>query len=156
VQRYVYAFADGTSFTVIYNGKGCKMPVLAVVSIAETGERDVLAFCVADRENEQVCNDLLADLKARGVKAIDLWISDGNKEVVSSCFMWSFAVCTFTNSPYPLLRPGRRAPKFYTAVDKLPPVLKLVAPTSHQPVQGSQDALTHLGIPRSALPLLHG
>ena len=63
---------------------------------------------------------------------------------------------TFTNSPCPLLRPGCRTPKFYTAVDKLPPVLKLVAPTSHHPVQGSQDALTHLGIPRSTLPLLHG
>jgi hypothetical protein len=61
MQRYVYAFADGTSFTGIYNGKGCKMPILAMVSIAETGERDVLAFCVGDRENEQACNDLLAD-----------------------------------------------------------------------------------------------
>ena len=31
--------ADGTYFTVIYNGQGCKMPILAVVGIAETGER---------------------------------------------------------------------------------------------------------------------
>jgi putative transposase len=52
-ERYVYAFADGTSFTVIYNGEGCKMPMLAVVGIAQTGERDVLAFRVGDRENEQ-------------------------------------------------------------------------------------------------------
>ncbi len=52
-ERYVYAFADGTYFTVIYNGEGCKMPILAVVGIAESGERDVLAFCVGDRENEQ-------------------------------------------------------------------------------------------------------
>ncbi|HEX9133994.1 MAG TPA: transposase [Ktedonobacteraceae bacterium] len=43
VVRYVYAFADGTYFTVIYNGEGCKMPILAVVGITETGERDVLA-----------------------------------------------------------------------------------------------------------------
>src|SRR5437764_15349153 len=26
-QRYAYAFADGTYFTVIYNGEGCKMPI---------------------------------------------------------------------------------------------------------------------------------
>ena len=38
-ERYVYAFADGTYFTVIYNGEGCKMPILAVVGIAQTGER---------------------------------------------------------------------------------------------------------------------
>src|SRR6266581_6905430 len=52
-ERYVYAFADGTDFTVIYNGQGCKMPILAVVGIAQTGDRDVLAFRVGDRENEQ-------------------------------------------------------------------------------------------------------
>jgi len=38
-ERYVYAFADGTYFTVIYNEQGCKMPILAVVGIAETGGR---------------------------------------------------------------------------------------------------------------------
>jgi transposase-like protein len=51
------------------------MPILAVVGIAETGERDVLAFRVGDRENEQAWKDLLDDLKGRGVKAIDLWKS---------------------------------------------------------------------------------
>jgi putative transposase len=83
-QRYVYAFADGTYFTVIYNGEGCKMPILAVVGIAETGERDVLAFSVGDRENEQAWKDLLDDLKARGVKAIDLWVSDGNQAMLNA------------------------------------------------------------------------
>jgi putative transposase len=52
-ERYAYAFADGTYFTVIYDGEGCKMPVLAVVGITTTGQRDVLAFGVGDRENEQ-------------------------------------------------------------------------------------------------------
>jgi putative transposase len=83
-ERYVYAFADGTYFTVIYNGEGCKMPILAVVGIAETGERDVLAFRVGDRENEQAWKDLLADLKARGVKAIDLWVSDGSQATMGA------------------------------------------------------------------------
>jgi putative transposase len=72
-EHYLYAFADGTYFTVIYNGEGCKMPILAVVGIAETGEREVLAFSVGDRENEQAWKDLLEELKQRGVKAIDLW-----------------------------------------------------------------------------------
>ncbi len=82
--RYVYAFADGTYFTVIYNGQGCKMPILAVVGIAETGERDVLAFSVGNRENEQAWKDLLEDLKERGVKAIDLWVSDGNQAMLNA------------------------------------------------------------------------
>ena len=50
---YAYAFADGTYFTVIYNDEGCKMPILAVVGIATTGERKVLGFRVGDRENQQ-------------------------------------------------------------------------------------------------------
>src|SRR6266849_5976762 len=83
-ERYVYAFADGTYFTVIYNGEGCKMPILAVVGIAETGERDVLAFSVGDRENEQAWKDLLDDLKGRGVKRIDVWVSDGNQAMLNA------------------------------------------------------------------------
>ena len=70
-KRYVYAFADGTYFTVIYNDEGCTMPILAVVGITESGEREVLAFRVGDRENEQAWKDLLDDLKGRGVKTID-------------------------------------------------------------------------------------
>jgi transposase-like protein len=56
-ERYVYAEAFGTYFTVIYNDEGCKMPILAVVGIAETGEREVLAFRVGERENEQAWKD---------------------------------------------------------------------------------------------------
>src|SRR5260221_10501423 len=83
-QRYAYAFADGTYFTVIYNGEGCKMPILAVIGIAETGEREVLAFRVGDRENEHAWKDLLEDLKQRGVKEIGLWISDGNQAMLNA------------------------------------------------------------------------
>jgi putative transposase len=83
-ERSVYAFADGTYFRVIYNGEGCKMPILAVAGIAETGERDVLAFRVGDRENEQAWKDLLDELKERGVKMIDLWVSDGNQAMLNA------------------------------------------------------------------------
>ena len=60
------------------------MPILAVVGIAETGERDVLAFRVGDRENEQAWKDLLDDLKARKVKTIDVWVSDGNQAMLNA------------------------------------------------------------------------
>jgi putative transposase len=83
-ERYTYAFADGTYFTVIYNGEGCKMPNLAVVGISTTGQREILAFGVGDRENEQAWKDLFDDLKARGVKAIGLWVSDGNKAMLGA------------------------------------------------------------------------
>jgi putative transposase len=83
-KRYAYAFADGTYFTVISNDQGCKMPILAVVGISETGEREVLAFRVGDRENEQAWKDLCDDLKARGVEEIGLWVSDGGQAMLGA------------------------------------------------------------------------
>ncbi len=83
-ERYLYAFADGTYFTVIYNGQGCKMPILAVIGIAATGQREVLGFRVGDRENQHAWEDLLEDLKERGVKEIDLWISDGGQAMLNA------------------------------------------------------------------------
>lgn len=82
--KYVYAFADGTYFTVIYDSEGCKMPILAVVGIDAHGERDVLAFSVGERENQAAWEELLDDLKRRGVKEVDLWITDGNQAMLNA------------------------------------------------------------------------
>ena len=82
--RYVYVFADGTYFTVIYESEGCKMPILAVVGIDEQGERDVLAFSVGERENQAAWEEVLADLKRRGVQEVDLWITDGNQAMLNA------------------------------------------------------------------------
>ena len=82
--KYVYVFADGTYFTVIYESEGCKMPILAVVGIDEQGERDVLAFSVGERENQAAWEEVLADLKRRGVQEVDLWITDGNQAMLNA------------------------------------------------------------------------
>ncbi len=52
--------------------KAVKMPILAVVGIRTTGEREMLRFRVGDRENQQAWEDLLEDLKTRGVQEINL------------------------------------------------------------------------------------
>ena len=69
--RYVYVFADGTYFTVIYEREGCKMPILAVVGIDE-------------RENQAAWEEVLDDLKRRGVQQVDLWITDGNQAMLNA------------------------------------------------------------------------
>lgn len=83
-ERYLYVFADGTYFTVIYDQEGCKMPILAVVGIDEIGKRDVLAFTIGERENQNAWEDLLENLKSRGVEKIDLWVTDGNKAMLNA------------------------------------------------------------------------
>jgi transposase-like protein len=82
--HYLYVFADGTYFTVIYGEEGCKMPILAAIGIDETGKRDVLAFTVGERENQNAWEDLLENLKSRGVAQIDLWITDGNPAMLNA------------------------------------------------------------------------
>lgn len=81
---YRYAFADGTYFTVIYNGEGQKMPILAVIGIHPSGEREVLAFTVGERENQAAWEALFEDLKRRGVQTVGLWITDGHQAMLNA------------------------------------------------------------------------
>jgi putative transposase len=83
-KRYVYAFADGTYFSVIYDGEGQKMPILAVIGIREDGQREVIAFTTGERENQGAWENLLSDIKARGVEQVDLWITDGHQAMLNA------------------------------------------------------------------------
>ena len=83
-EHYAYVFADGTYFTIIYDGKGAKTPILAVVGLRADGTREVLAFAVGERENQAAWADLFADLKRRGVKVIDLTITDGGQAMLNA------------------------------------------------------------------------
>jgi transposase-like protein len=82
--EYLYAFADGTYFSVIYGKEGHKMPILAVIGITVDGQREVLAFRVGERENQLAWEDVMADLKARGVEKVGLWITDGNQAMINA------------------------------------------------------------------------
>lgn len=82
--EYAYAFADGTYFSVIYDQEGYKMPILAIIGITPSGERDVLAFSIGDRENQRAWEQLLEELKVRGVARIGLWITDGNQAMLNA------------------------------------------------------------------------
>lgn len=83
-QEYLYVFADGTYFSVIYGHEGHKMPILAVIGITVDGEREVLAFRVGERENQMAWADVMDDLKQRGVEHVGLWITDGNQATINA------------------------------------------------------------------------
>ena len=83
-KHYVYCFADGTYFSIIYDHEGCKTPILAVIGIRLDGQREVLGFSVGDRENQAAWQQLLDDLKDRGVEQVDLWITDGNRAMLNA------------------------------------------------------------------------
>jgi transposase-like protein len=81
---YLYTFADGSYFSVIYDHEGHKMPILAVMGIDQAGQRDVLGFSVGDRENQTAWEQLFEDLKRRGVQHVDLWITDGLQAMLNA------------------------------------------------------------------------
>jgi putative transposase len=82
--HYLYMFADGTYFSVIYDGEGQKMPILALIGIRPDGQREVVAFTAGERENQGAWENLLSDIKARGVEQIDLWITDGHQAMLNA------------------------------------------------------------------------
>jgi len=82
--HYLYLIADGTYFSVIYDGEGQKMPILAVIGIDVEGKREVLGFSTGDRENQQAWEALLTDLKDRGLEKVDLWVTDGGKAMINA------------------------------------------------------------------------
>jgi len=83
-EHYLYVFADGTYFTIIYDEKGEKMPIMAVIGIDLEGKREILGFSIGDRENQKAWEDLLQNLKDRGVQLIDLWITDGGQAMINA------------------------------------------------------------------------
>ncbi len=82
--RYRYVFADGTYFSVIYEGTGHKMPIVALIGITPDGQREVIAFTTGERENQGAWENVLADIKARGVQTVDLWITDGHQAMLNA------------------------------------------------------------------------
>jgi putative transposase len=60
------------------------MPILVVIGITMTGEREILAFSVGDRENQTAWELLLDDLKQRGLHQVGLWITDGLKAMLKA------------------------------------------------------------------------
>ncbi len=68
----------------MYGEDSCKMLVLAIVGIETQGKREVLAIGIGERENQSAWEDLLEDLRRRGVQQIDLWITDGNQAMLNA------------------------------------------------------------------------
>ena len=75
-QAYPYLIIDATYLHIRSLGQVSSEAVLIVSGIAESGHRDILAIDVAHTETEAVYAALFKDLKKRGLKGVQLVISD--------------------------------------------------------------------------------
>ena len=75
-QAYPYLIIDATYLYIRSGGQVVSEGVLIVTGIAESGHRDILALEVAHTETEATYTSLFKDLKKRGLKGVQLIISD--------------------------------------------------------------------------------
>ena len=75
-QAYPYLIIDATYLHIRSRGQVASEGVLIVSGIAQSGHRDILSLDVAHTETEATYADLFKDLKKRGLKGVQLVISD--------------------------------------------------------------------------------
>jgi transposase-like protein len=76
-----YLFLDASYFKVRSQGRYRTKALLIATGIHENGYREILGAKVADNEDEPVWENLFEELKGRGLKGVQLVISDGHKGI---------------------------------------------------------------------------
>jgi len=80
-ERIKYLYLDGVNFAMRLSTGITKVPVLAIIGVAENGQKLVLGLQTGDKESASSWREFFKDLKARGLNAqgIQLGIMDGLK-----------------------------------------------------------------------------
>jgi transposase-like protein len=76
---YRFLIVDARYERVRKDGKVVSMAVMIVSGINEEGQREVLGYYLGDSESETSWGDAFSDLKARGLKGVELVVSDAHK-----------------------------------------------------------------------------
>ncbi|AIY04509.1 transposase [Planococcus sp. PAMC 21323] len=84
-QRYACVYLDAT-YISLKRDTVSKEAVYITVGIREDGSKEVLAYTVAPTESAFVWEEVLLDLKERGVEEVLLFISDGLKGITDRIF----------------------------------------------------------------------
>ena len=76
-----YLFMDASYFKVRSDGRYVNKALLTVTGIREDGYREILGAKVANSEDEAIWESFFEELKVRGLKGVQLVISDGHKGI---------------------------------------------------------------------------
>ena len=75
-EAYPYVFVDARYEKARVDGRVVSQGVLVVSGVRDDGYREILAVEVADTESEATCRELFRSLKTRGLRGVELVISD--------------------------------------------------------------------------------
>ena len=80
-QPIIYLIVDAVYVKVRYQSRYVNQAVLIIAGVREDGYREILGIRVADCEDEGFWFSLFEDLKLRGLRGVQLVISDGHKGI---------------------------------------------------------------------------
>lgn len=82
--HYIYLFTDAVYFYVRENHQVVSFPVLITIGVDKNGHRKILGIDIAFEESYQSYKQHFEKLKERGVKQVDLTISDEHKGLIKA------------------------------------------------------------------------
>jgi putative transposase len=82
--HYRYIYLDGVYFSVGYEDSFVKEPVLAALGVNLKGEKELLGYGPGDKESLEAWKGFLGELKERGLKEAQLFITDGSQAVIGA------------------------------------------------------------------------
>ncbi len=85
-KAYPYLFVDARYEKARADGRVVSQGVLIVSGVREDGMREILAVEVADTESEATYQELFRSLKARGLKGVELVVSDDHGGLKAAVF----------------------------------------------------------------------
>lgn len=83
-EAYPYLFVDARYEKVRVDSRVVSQGVLVVSGVRDDGFREILAVEVADTESEATYHELFRSLKARGLRGVELVVSDDHEGLKSS------------------------------------------------------------------------
>ncbi len=80
--HYRVIYLDGVYFPILHDGKKDETPLLVAVGVDEQGRKEVLGVSVAGAETADAWQNVVEDLKRRGVEQVDLFVTDGEAGLI--------------------------------------------------------------------------
>ena len=86
-QEYPFLLVDALVIRVRKSGRVRLSSVLLATGINREGYREILGLMLGDSESEATWSEFFGRLKARGLKGVDLVVSDDHKGLVNAIEM---------------------------------------------------------------------
>ena len=110
---YPYVYMDGINMKRSWGGEMRNVAILVAIGVAQDGFRDILGICEGAKEDKESWSNFLRHLKQRGLKGVQLIISDkciGLVEAVSEFYpeaRWQRCIVHFYRNVFTVVPKGK-------------------------------------------------